>query len=461
VVEDGAQISPPDALVGAVLAGRYHIERKLGEGGMGSVYRARHTTLDKPLAIKVLHGELARKPDLVERFLQEARSASRIRHENVIDITDFGITDDRLVFFCMELLTGKDLHEIVTRAALSGAPLPWSRTGPIFLQVCSALAAAHAEGVIHRDLKPENIFLIDWLGNGDFVKLLDFGIAKEIEESEEGGRKLTRTGMLFGTPEYMSPEQARGEKPDTRVDVYAMGCILHQLIAGEVPFQADSFMAVLSRHLSEPPPVLAPEQLERVGAPAALAPVVLRALEKDRERRYGSIVELAEAVKSAGGLALESSGLYALARPETAEVAPVSGAGRPEPRRGRRGALLVALGAVGVAAAASLALVLGGGGDGEGAPVAEPAADAAAMAVDPVVDPEPARDVEPAPEIERSGDDEARPEPRVEPPTPRIEPPTPRVEAPKPEPPEAEGPKPEPPADDPTPGDVDTKNPFE
>jgi eukaryotic-like serine/threonine-protein kinase len=288
--------SEVDPLLGKTLAGRYLIIRKLGEGGMGAVYLATHTALEKPVALKVLHGELGRKPDLVERFIQEAKAASRIRHENVIDISDFGKTDDGYVFFAMELLTGHDLHDEIARARLAGMLLPWSRTKKIFLQICAALSAAHARGIIHRDLKPENVYLVDFLGDTDFVKLLDFGIAKLTEVSEPD-RKLTRTGMLFGTPEYMSPEQARGEAVDARVDVYAMGCILFQLVTGRVPFETDNFMGVLSLHLTQPPPAIAPEVFDRIGAPRDLARVIDRALTKDRDGRYQTIDELANAVR--------------------------------------------------------------------------------------------------------------------------------------------------------------------
>src|ERR1700733_3710479 len=190
---------PPviDPLIDTEIAGRYHIQKKLGEGGMGAVYLATHKILEKQVALKVLHGEFARKPDLVERFIQEAKSASRIRHENVIDISDFGSTPENLVFFAMELLTGHDLHDEITRARVAGQLLPWSRTKKIFLQICSALAAAHAKGIVHRDLKPENVYLIEFLGDPDFVKLLDFGIAKMTEVGgDDGARKLTKTGML-------------------------------------------------------------------------------------------------------------------------------------------------------------------------------------------------------------------------------------------------------------------------
>src|SRR5678815_3435892 len=208
-----------------------------------------------------------------------AKSASRIRHENVIDISDFGSTPEGLVFFAMELLKGHDLHEEVARARLAGQLLPWERSKKIFLQICGALAAAHAKGIIHRDLKPENIYLVEFLGEPDFVKLLDFGIAK-VTELSEGERKLTRTGMLFGTPEYMSPEQARGEHVDHRVDVYAMGCILFQLVTGRVPFEAENFMGVLHLHLTEPPPSIPAEVFDRIGAPRELAGVIAQALEK-------------------------------------------------------------------------------------------------------------------------------------------------------------------------------------
>ena len=290
-----------DPLVGSELAGRYTIGKKLGEGGMGAVYLATHMILEKQVALKVLHGEFARKPDLVERFMQEAKAASRIRHENVIDISDFGATPEGFVFFAMELLTGHDLHDEITRARVAGNLLPWSRTKKIFLQICSALTAAHAKGIVHRDLKPENIYLVEFLGDPDFVKLLDFGIAKLTDAADEGGRKLTKTGMLFGTPEYMSPEQARGEQVDHRVDIYAMGCILFQLITNRVPFEAENFMGVLSMHLTEPPPSISPVVFAQIGAPPELASVIDRALDKDRTQRWQTIEELANAVRAVCG----------------------------------------------------------------------------------------------------------------------------------------------------------------
>ena len=293
--------SEPSSLIGTTIAGRYQVTKKLGEGGMGTVYQATHTVLEKQVALKVLHPELARKAHLVDRFLQEAKAASRIRHENVIDISDFGAADGH-VFFAMELLQGHDLHEEVTRARSEGKLLPWARSKPIFLQICSALSVAHDRGIVHRDLKPENIYLVDFRGDPDFVKLLDFGIAKMTDvSSNEEGRKLTKTGMLFGTPEYMAPEQARGEKVDHRVDIYAMGCILFLLVSNRLPFQADSFMGVLSQHLTDDPPEIAPETFDQIGAPHELADVIDRALEKDRELRWQSMDEMVAAICEACG----------------------------------------------------------------------------------------------------------------------------------------------------------------
>ena len=289
-----------DVLIGHEVAGRYTILKKLGQGGMGTVYLASHKALEKQVALKVLHGEYARKPDLVERFMQEAKAASKIRHEHVIDISDFGSTPDGLVFFAMELLKGHELHEDIQRARTEGGVIPWERAKKIFLQVCAALSAAHKLGIVHRDLKPENIYLVDFLGDRDFVKLLDFGIAK-LTELNDGDRKLTRTGMLFGTPEYMSPEQARGEKIDHRVDIYSMGCILYQLVTGRVPFQGDNFMGVLTQHLTEQPPPIDPEIFDQGGSPRALSDVIDKALKKDRKERYQTIDEFANAVRTASG----------------------------------------------------------------------------------------------------------------------------------------------------------------
>ncbi len=283
---------PKDSLLGSVLAGRYRIKRMVGEGGMGKVYEAEHIVLEKRVALKVLNPEYATKQDLRDRFLQEARAASRINHEHIVDITDFGTTDAGTVFFAMEFLDGHDLGTVLAR---DGA-LPWPRARDIAVQVARALAAAHSKGIIHRDLKPENIFLVEREGRKDFVKVVDFGIAKLIG-LDESQRKLTKTGVIFGTPDYMSPEQATGRPLDQRADVYALGVILYEMVAGRVPFDAPSFMAILTKHMFEdplPPSLAAPE----LDIDAAVDALILKALEKEPDKRFQSMSEFAEAMKT-------------------------------------------------------------------------------------------------------------------------------------------------------------------
>jgi hypothetical protein len=227
---------------------------------------------------------------LVARFLQEARSASRIGHENVIDIMDFGQSPDGLVYIAMEFLDGKDLGEIVRG---KGA-MEWSEARGIVLQICRALRAAHDKGIVHRDMKPENIFLIQREGQPHFVKILDFGIAK-VMGLDPNGPRLTRTGMIFGTPEYMAPEQAEGKDTDHRADIYAVGCIMYHLITGQTPFVAESFMTMLTKHLMEEPVPPSARRPDLVITPEMDA-LVLKALEKDRDKRWQSMAELLEAV---------------------------------------------------------------------------------------------------------------------------------------------------------------------
>jgi serine/threonine-protein kinase len=280
-----------DPLIGSVVGDKYKILRKIGEGGMGSVYLAEHLVIEKKFALKVLNGEMTRRSDLVARFLQEARSASRIDHENVIDISDFGQSSDGLVFIAMEFLQGKDLGEMVR----SQGAMAWQDARDIILQICRALRAAHEKGIVHRDMKPENIFIVQREGQPHFVKILDFGIAK-IMGLDPNGPRLTRTGMIFGTPEYMAPEQAEGKKDiDHRVDVYAVGCILYHLITGQTPFIADSFMTMLTKHLMEepvPPSVRRPDLL----ITPEMDKLVLKALEKDRNDRWQSMSELLDVI---------------------------------------------------------------------------------------------------------------------------------------------------------------------
>ena len=279
---------PEDALEGQVVAVRYRVIRKIGEGGMGAVYLAEHVTIEKKVALKVLLHEFARKQVIKERFLQEAKAAAKIGHENIVDIIDFGHTPNGTLFFAMEYMEGKDLSDVVQ---MDGA-LPWSRLKPIMLQICRGMHAAHDKGIIHRDMKPENIFLISRHGQEDFVKILDFGIAK-VSLGDEGGAKLTRTGMVFGTPQYMSPEQAQGKKPDNRVDIYSVGCIMYELLTGQVPFPGDSFMAILTKHISEEPRPMR-EVYKDAAWPPSVDLVVAKAMAKNPEHRFQSMADMAK-----------------------------------------------------------------------------------------------------------------------------------------------------------------------
>ncbi len=274
---------PPDPLIGRVLDGRYLIEKVLGEGGMGIVYRAKHTALGKSLAVKVLRAEVSKDQEIVARFRQEAKSATEIGNEHIIDISDFGALPDGSTYFVMEFLDGIAL----TKAMENDRPVPAARTIRIAKQICTALGAAHQAGIVHRDLKPDNIYLVKRSSDADFVKVLDFGIAKV------GGAtsKLTRAGQVFGTPHYMSPEQCAGTEVDQRTDIYALGVILYEMACGRVPFDADNLMGILTKHLYENP--IAPRELPPpTDVPVALESVILKALEKKKEQRYQSMAEV-------------------------------------------------------------------------------------------------------------------------------------------------------------------------
>jgi serine/threonine-protein kinase len=279
-----------DSLVGATLAGRYQIVRRIGEGGMGAVYEAKHTLIGKRVAVKVLLEKFHTKTDFVARLLQEARLASSIGHENIVDVTDFGTTDDGRSFVVMEFLDGEALAQLIMREA----PLPIERSLRIARQVASALGAAHRKGIFHRDVKPENVYLVR-RSDADFVKVVDFGISKAVKQGGEDpaeSYRLTHTGLLLGTPLYMSPEQARGaEDLDHRVDIWALGVMLYECLTGEVPFRANNYLGIISQvltHEAVPPSKLRPE----LGIPDAVEAVVMRAMDKDRTRRYQAMVDL-------------------------------------------------------------------------------------------------------------------------------------------------------------------------
>src|SRR6478752_7390433 len=306
--------NPDDAMLGTLAAGRYRILKLLGEGGMGQVYLAEHVAIEKRVALKILRAEFAAKGDIVTRFQQEAISASRIKHPNVLDVFDFGQLENGRFFLAMEFLEGNDLADELSRRRVLDA----ASGIRISMQMCRALAAAHANGVVHRDMKPENVFLQRTVDGEEIVKIVDFGIAqlrsKEAEVAETK-RRLTRTGMIFGTPEYMAPEQASGKHADLRSDIYSVGIIMYEMFTGAVPFTGETFLGVLSKHLSEVPPAM-----QAVYPGLQLSPeleaVVLRTLAKDPTHRYQTMNELAAA------LAATPEGQYAGVRGPYSQVSP-------------------------------------------------------------------------------------------------------------------------------------------
>jgi serine/threonine-protein kinase len=272
---------PEDPLVGSVICGRYRVEKVIGTGGMGSVYRAVHVHMRKTVALKVLHGHMTSMPEAVARFEREAVAAGRIKHRNVAAATDFGRLDSGDAFYlALDFVEGQSLRHVMHNA---GA-MPTPRAVGIIRQVVEALEAAHALDIVHRDLKPENIMLQNDGPHEDFVKVLDFGLAKidlDGTRPSAGGdpSQLTRMGSVFGTPTYMSPEQSAGNPVDHRSDLYAAGVLLYEMLAGEPPFEADAIVVVLSKHINEAPPPL-PAHVD-----PRLARIVMRLLEKAPEAR--------------------------------------------------------------------------------------------------------------------------------------------------------------------------------
>jgi serine/threonine-protein kinase len=290
--------SPADPLLGTTVAGRYKIIKLLGEGGMGQVYLAEHSAIEKRIALKVLRSEYAHKGDIVTRFQQEAISASRIKHPNVLDVFDFGQLENGCFYLAMEFLEGNDLADELQRSRQLTAP----RALPIAMQICRALQAAHTKGVVHRDMKPENVFLQRTADGEEIVKIVDFGIAQLKPSNEEAEaqstakqRRLTRTGMIFGTPEYMAPEQASGKHADLRCDIYAVGIILYELFTGAVPFTGETFLGVLTKHLNELPPPMRSIYPD-LQMSQELEGVIGRTLAKDPTYRYQTMNELAAAL---------------------------------------------------------------------------------------------------------------------------------------------------------------------
>lgn len=282
-----------DPLIGEVVEGRYKIIRAIGHGGMGRVYYAEHVKLQKPFALKFLLGDLTQNQEMVRRFDREARSMSRLNHPHCVSVTDFGETQTGLLYLAMEYLEGQDLAKVMRKEG----PLHPKRAAKIARQVCEGLSEAHQVGIIHRDLKPENIMLVRRGDDHDFVKILDFGLAKLLEQgNEETGTALTSLGIVHGTPPYMSPEQANGDTLDGRSDLYSLGVILFQMVTGRLPFERASAMEVMLAHVREKPPL--PRSL-RPDLPVTIEAMILQALEKDRDKRFSDAREMARALQAA------------------------------------------------------------------------------------------------------------------------------------------------------------------
>jgi len=300
-----AGASPVDPMIGRTFDEKYRLDEKLGVGGMGTVYRATHLLIDRPVAIKVLNSRFVEDEAAQIRFRREARAAGRLQHPNAVTVTDFGTTSDGFVYIVMELLEGRTLREVLAREA----PLETARAVSMMLQISAAVGAAHHAGIIHRDLKPANIFIVQRPNTPPTVKVLDFGIAKLAAEAleEDDHLTLTQVGVMIGTPRYMSPEQCDGVQLTPASDVYSLGIILYEMLTGMTPFTGSTPLAVAMKHSTSPP--IPPSEIV-AAIPQPIEQVVLHALEKSPTDRPANADEFrAELYATAERLGLEHSGI--------------------------------------------------------------------------------------------------------------------------------------------------------
>jgi len=286
-------------LVGQVVADRYHIIKKLGEGGMGTVYLGEHVKMGRKSAIKVMTQSMANDPDAVSRFNREASNASRLSHPNICQIYDFGETSEGLIYLAMEFIEGCSLSDLIER---EGA-LPPQRAASILRQSADALQVAHDQTIVHRDIKPDNIMIVQAKDGSDVAKVVDFGIAKAVA-GDETGQKVTKTGLVVGTPEYMSPEQLSGDKLDGRSDIYSLALVLYKMLTGVLPFQSDTAQETMIKRLTDLPEPLAQARPDIV-FPPALQTAMDRALARLVSERYASAAEFGrDVVAAVGGIAV-------------------------------------------------------------------------------------------------------------------------------------------------------------
>jgi serine/threonine-protein kinase len=281
-------VAENDAILGRTFFGEYRVVDKLGEGGNGAVYLARQRSIEQYIALKVLHAEGAVEEEVVARFHREARAISILSHPNIVRVLIFGRTDDDLLCLAMEHVDGRDL-----RTAMAEADFDELRVIKVMKQVCSAVFEAHELGIVHRDLNPQNILLCAFRGEPDFVKILDFGLAK-IQQTDEADPGLTRKGIVYGTPMYLSPEQARADEVDWRADIYSLGCVLYELMVGVPPFDGATPREIISKQVFEQPTPLADFVPER--ASKTMQAIITRAMSKDPEERFQSGLEMFEAL---------------------------------------------------------------------------------------------------------------------------------------------------------------------
>jgi eukaryotic-like serine/threonine-protein kinase len=352
--------SPSTDLVGQVVADRYHVVKKLGEGGMGQVYLAEHVKMGRRSAIKVLNPSMVHDPEAVARFNREAANASRISHPHVCAIYDFGETPDGLIYLAMEFVEGEPLTDLLEQQRA----LPLARAVRIALQVADALQAAHDLGIVHRDLKPDNIMVARGRDGSDVVKVVDFGIAKAVGGGDGGGgddsQKVTKTGLVVGTPEFMSPEQLSGDPLDGRSDLYALGLVLFKMLTGKLPFEGTTVQDTMVKRLTDEPLTLADARPD-LQFPPGLQATLDGALTRNRVDRYQSAAKLAHDLAAVVGTQRSAVGTHMPATRADADAQ--TEMLRPAPHR-KRSLVPIVVGSVVILGGAGAAVALRGGGKG-------------------------------------------------------------------------------------------------